>query len=157
MYSKYQITKILEFFFRNINCFCWIKPILVLIHLKYWYHNSPYAELPLPPSPSLPNFTLANWNHLQYNPHHVLHRFPYFFLRHSTTSHHKYWIYQAIYKAKPIEFVIKLYTDHDTLFVKHGTHQKAEPLKTASLSDLDNMVNSSSTFNTKYSEFYTKW
>ena len=49
MYSKYQITKILDFFFWNINCYCWIKPILVLIHLKYWYHNSPYAELPYLP------------------------------------------------------------------------------------------------------------
>ena len=59
--------------------------------------------------------------------------------------------------TKPIKSVIKLYTDHDTLFVKHGTHQKAESLRAASVSNLDNMVNSSSTFNTKYSEFYTKW
>ena len=59
MYSKYQIIKILENCFQNIKCFSWIKLIPVLIHLKYWYYNSPYLELPC-------------------LPHHVLHRFLYF-------------------------------------------------------------------------------
>ena len=45
--------------FQNINCISWIKLIPVLIHLKYWYYNSPYLELPC-------------------LPHHVLHRFLYF-------------------------------------------------------------------------------
>ena len=67
-----------------------------------------------------------------------------------------YWIYQIIYKAKSIKFVFKLYTDHDTLWAKHGTHQKVEPLRTASPSNLGNMVNNSSNFNTKYVEFSTK-
>ena len=48
-YSKYQIIKILENCFRCMNCFSWIKLILVLIHLRYWYYNSPYAEHPYLP------------------------------------------------------------------------------------------------------------
>ena len=69
----------------------------------------------------------------------------------------KYWIYQIICKAKPIEFAIKLHTDHDTLWVKHATHQKAESLRTASPSNLDKMVSNSSNLNAKYAEFSTKW
>ena len=76
---------------------------------------------PLTPSSSLSNFTLANWNPLQHKLHHVLHRFQYFVLPHSTTSYHKYWIYQIIYKAKPIKFVVKLYKDHDTLYLMAQT------------------------------------
>ena len=100
------------------------------------------------PTSSLSNFTWGNWNPLQHTSHHFLHRFQYFVLPHSTTSNHEYWIYQIIYKAKPIKLVIKLYIDHDTWWVKHATHQKA-----ASPSNLDNMVNNSSNFNTKYAEF----
>ena len=54
--------------------------------------------------------------------------------------------YTTICKAKPIKFISKLYTDHNTLWVKHATHQKAESLRTASLSKLDNMVNNKSIF-----------
>ena len=36
-------------YFQNGNCFSWIKLIPVLIHLKYWYCNSPYLELPYLP------------------------------------------------------------------------------------------------------------
>ena len=61
-----------------------------------------------------------------------------------------------MYKDKPVKFVIKLYADHDTLWVKHATHQKSESLRTASSSNLDNMVNNSTNFNTKYAEFSTK-
>ena len=100
---------------------------------------------------------LRNLLHYQHKPHHVLHRFQYFVLLHSTTSHHKYRIYQTRYKAKPIKFVIKLYTDRDTLWVKHATYQKAESLRPASPSYLDNMFNNSSKFNAKYAEFSTKW
>ena len=49
----------------------------------------------------------------------------------------------------------KLYTDHDTLWVKHATLQKSESLRAVYLSKLDNMVNNS-IFNTKYAEFSTK-
>ena len=73
-----------------------------------------------------------------------------------TTRHRKYWIYQTIWQLKPIKFIIKLFTDHNTSWVKHATHQKAESLIAAFLSKLDNMVNNS-IFNTKYAEFFTKW
>ena len=39
----------------------------------------------------------------------------------------------------------------------HTNHQKAEPLRAASLSKLENTVNSHSIFNTKYTEFSAKW
>ena len=52
--------------------------------------------------------------------------------------HYKYWIYQTIFQAKPIKFIIKLYTYHITLWVKLATHQKCSA---ACLSKLDNMVN----------------
>ena len=71
--------------------------------------------------------------------------------------HHKYWIHQTISQAQPIRFNIKLYTDHNTLCVKHVTHEQAESLRAASLSKLDNTVNNNSIFNTKYAEFFTKW
>ena len=60
-------------------------------------------------------------------------------------------------QSKPINFNINLYTDHSVLWVKHATHQKAEFLRAASLSKLDNRVNNNSIFNTKYAEFSTKW
>ena len=110
--------------FENMNCFPWIKLIPALIHLKYWYY--------IPPSPSLSNFTLANWNPLQHNLHHVLHQYPYFVLHHSTTSYHKSLIYQTRCKGKLFKFISKLYTDHNSLWVKQAIHQKAEFLKAAS-------------------------
>ena len=39
--------------------------------------------------------------------------------------------------SKAIKFVIKVYTDDNTLWVKHATHLKAEPLRTAHLLKLD--------------------
>ena len=92
-----------------------------------------------------PTETLLNWNSLQHkhNPHHVLHQFSYFFLPHLITSHHKYWIYQTIFKAKPIKFISKLYTDYNTLWIKQATHQKADSLTT--LSSIQS--------NTKYAKF----
>ena len=53
-------------------------------------------------------------------------------------------------------FIIKLYTDHNTLWVKQATYHKTESLTAASLSKFDNMVNNNSVFNTKYAEFSTK-
>ena len=38
-----------------------------------------------------------------------------------------------------------------------GYPSKAESLRSASLSKLDNTENSNSIFNTKYAEFSTKW
>ena len=63
-----------------------------------------------------------------------------------------YWIYQTIWQSKPIKFIKKLYTDHNTLWVKHATHRKAESLRAGSLSKLGDMVNSNSVFNTEYAE-----
>ena len=71
--------------------------------------------------------------------------------------HHKYWIYQTIWQAKLIKFIIKLFTDHDILWVKkHATHEKVESLTVAFLLKLDNTINKNSIFNTKYAEFFTK-
>ena len=50
-----------------------------------------------------------------YNPQYVLYWLPYFVLPHSTNYQHKYWIYQTIWQAKRIKFIIKLFTDHHTL------------------------------------------
>ena len=72
---------------------------------------------------------------------------------HSTTRHHKYWINQIIFQAKPTKFIIKLYTGFNTLWVKHATHERAESLRASSLSKLDNTVNNGSISNTKYAEF----
>ena len=47
--------------------------------------------------------------------------------------------------VKPIKFITKLYANNNTSLVKHVTYWKA-----ASLSKLDNTVNSSSIFNTKF-------
>ena len=55
-----------------------------------------------------------------------------------------------------IKFVIKLYTNHNTLLVKHATYQKSESFRGVSLSKLDNTVNNNSIFNTKCLEFSTK-
>ena len=83
------------------------------------------------PSLSLSNFTLTNWPPLQHNPYHVLHHFLYFVLPHSITIHHKYCIYQTIWKP---------YADHNTVWDKRTTRQKSESLRAASLSMLNNMV-----------------
>ena len=37
---NYQIIKLLENCFQNMNCFPWIKLISVLIYLKYYYCNN---------------------------------------------------------------------------------------------------------------------
>ena len=55
-----------------------------------------------------------------------------------------------------IKFVIKLYTNHNTLLVKHATYQKSESFRGVFLSKLDNTVNNNSIFNTKCLEFSTK-
>ena len=82
---------------------------------------------------------------------------PYFVLAHWIKFHHKYWIYQNIWQAKAIKIIIKLYPDHNNLWVKHVTHQKAESLRAGFLSKLDNTVNSNSISNTKYAGFSTEW
>ena len=51
-----------------------------------------------------------------------------------TTQLHKYWIYHTICKSKPIKLNIKLYTDHNSWWVKHAPYQSC-------LSKLGNTVN----------------
>ena len=126
MWSKYQIMKILENCFQNMIYFYWIKLIPVLIHLKYWYYNSPYLELS-----SLHHYLcqILLSQLKPSNPHHFLHQFLYVVVPHPTTSHYKNWICQTIRKAYPIKFFTKLYIDHNTLWINHAIHQKAESLR----------------------------
>ena len=107
----------------------------------------------MPPSPSLPNFTLDNWNPSSTQSSSCSSLVSLFFRTHSTRRHHKYWLYQSICQVKPIKFIIKLYIDRNTLWVNHASYQKAEPLRDASLSKLDNTVNINSIFNAEYAEF----
>ena len=130
-----------------------------LLFLDQANSSSDPSQILIPQFPvnKLLNFTFANWNPLQHNPHHVLHQFPYFVLPLWITSHHKYWIYQTICKVKPTKFISRIYTDYNSIWVKHATHEKGESLRAPSLSKLDNTVNSNSIFNAKYPEFSTKW
>ena len=132
-----------------MSCPSWIKQVPVLIHLKYWYYNLPYPEFSCLPHHFCLNLPLPTETPLQNNPY----RFPYFVPTHSTTCHHKYWIYQTIWQVKSIKFIIKLYLDDNNLWAK----QKAESLRTGSPSKLDNTVNNNSIFNTKYAKFSAKW
>ena len=128
----------------------------VLIYLKYWYYNSPYLEIPCLPDHLCQIFPCqlkpSSTQSSSYSSSVSL-----FCLSYSTTGHQKYWIYQTIGKIKPIKFITNLCANHNTLWVKHVTHQKAESLRVASLSKLDNMVNSNSIINKKYVEWSTKW
>ena len=107
------------------------KLIPVLLHLKYWSYDSPYIELPWIPHHLYQVLSYPTETPLQPNNHHLLQWFSYFVLPHSTKRHHKYWLYQTIWQLKPIKFIIKLFTDHHTLWVKHATHQKTESPRAA--------------------------
>ena len=107
------------------------KLIPVLLHLKYWSYDSPYIELTWIPHHLYQVLSYPTETPLQPNNHHLLQWFSYFVLPHSTKRHHKYWLYQTIWQAKPIKFIIKLFTDHHTLWVKHATHQKTESPRAA--------------------------
>ena len=150
MSSKYQIMKILEFFLSKYQLVFLDQPNSSSDPSRLLILQFPISRASVSPSPSLSHFSLAKWNPFQHNLHYVLHRFLYFALSHWIKSHYKYWIYQAICKARLIKVIVKLYTDQNTLWAKYTTHQKAESSK------LDNMVNSNSTFNTKHAEFSTK-
>ena len=105
----------------------------------------PIRRTSLPPSPYLSSFTLANWNPLQQKPRHVLHRFQYFVLLHSITSHHKHLIHQIIYKTKTIKFVVKLIYRSWYLMGQTRCPSKSWVFKNGF------------SFNTKYAEFSAKW
>ena len=136
MYSKYQIIKSSDLF-----------------HLKYWYNNTPYLERPCLPD----NFCQILPCQLKPLFNTILIMFLIgFVLPNFTTGHHKDWIYQTICQAKPSKFFIKLYTDHNTLLVKHPAYQKIESFRAASLPKLDNTVNNNAIFYIKYVEFFRK-
>ena len=133
-----------------MNSFSWIKLISVLINLKFQCCNISSLELP-------------------WLPHHLCQFLPcllkrllnsillIFFIGFSISSYpiRTYATiirYQTICLAKPIKFISKLYTNHNTLLVKHATYQKAECLKTASLSKLDNIINNNPAFNAECAE-----
>ena len=80
MYLNYQIIKILEDCLQNMNCFSWIKLVLILIHFKYGYYNMPFQEFPCLPCHLFQTSLWPTEIPLQRNPHHALHWFPFFVL-----------------------------------------------------------------------------
>ena len=130
IYSK-EHNKIIKKLFPQYEPLFSTKLIPVLLHLKYWSYDSPYIELPWIPHHLYQVLFYPTETPLQPNNHHLLQWFSYFVLPHSTKRHHKYWLYQTIWQLKPIKFIIKLFTDHHTLWVKHATHQKTESPRAA--------------------------
>ena len=127
------------------------------MHLKYLYYSYPYLEFHYLPQHVCQILPQPTETPLQHNTYHVHHRFLYFVIPHLTTHYYKHWIYQTMSQVKPIKCIFKLYTDHNILWGKHTTHQKADSLRVTSLSKLENTVNNNnSIFNTKYAGFYTK-
>ena len=116
LFSKYELFPLLQ---ANLGCNPSPKQIT----------QYPIPTASLPPSPFLSNSPRPTETPLQFNLHHVFHRFPYFFLPHWTIRHN-YWIYQTICQAKQIKYTIKLYTNHNTLLVKHATYRKVQSLRT---------------------------
>ena len=108
MHLNNQIIKILGNPFQNMNCLSWIKVMSVLIDFKYCYYNIPSPQFPCLPCHPCQISPWPSENPLQRNPHHVLHRFPYFVLPHSTTRHN-HQMYENICQAKPVKFNINLY------------------------------------------------
>ena len=88
----------------------------------------PLCRVFLLPSPPLPHFNQANSNSssLQSSPCSSL--VSLFCFTPFSNTPPQVLIYQTIWRVSPIKFIIKLHTDHNTLWVKHTTHQKAEPL-----------------------------
>ena len=100
---------------------------------------------------------LASSNPLQHKPHHVLRRFQYCVLLHLTKSHQSIGYTKSYIKPSQSNLLSNYIQIVDTLWVKHATHQNDESLRTASPSNLGDIVNNSSNFSTKYAEFSTKW
>ena len=61
---------------------------------KYCYYNIPSLELPYSSYHLCQSSPWSTETPLHCNPHHVLHRFSYFVLPHSTTRHN-FWMYQT--------------------------------------------------------------
>ena len=80
MYSNYQIIKVLENCFQNMNCFSRIKVISVLIHFKYCNCNTPSLNFPCLPCHACQISPCPTETPLQCSPHHVLHGFSEFII-----------------------------------------------------------------------------
>ena len=133
--------------FQNMNCFAWIKLIPVLIHLKYWCYNSLYLELPFPYR--LSHFTQANLNPSSTQSSSCYSLFSLFFPTPFSKAPPQVLI-QTIWNATPITYMIKLYTDHNKLWLKSWVFRAASLLKPGST------VKNNSIFSTKYAQFFTK-
>ena len=117
----------------------------------------PILRASLPPSPSLSNVSIANWNSYWTRFSSCSSSVSLFCPTPVNHAPSQVLDMKAICKSQPIKFITKLYIDHNTLWVKPANHQKTEFLRAASLSRLDNTVYNNPIFNTKYGEFFTKW
>ena len=130
MYSKYQIIKIYKKLFSKYELLFFDQANSSSDPSQILILHSPIHTVFLPPSGSLSNLTQSS----------------------SCSSSVSIFCPR---QSKANQVYYKLYTDHNTLWVKHATLQKSESLRAVYLSKLDNMVNKS-IFNTKYAEFSTK-
>ena len=155
MYSNYQIMKILESCFQNMNYFPWAKLISVLIHLRYWYYNTPSLQLPCLPRHPCQIPLWSTETPFQRNPYHVLHRFPYFF---PTPFDHMLQLLNIPnhMRNQANQIIINLYTKYKTWLVQQATYQKSEFLRATALSKLDKTVSNNFIFNTKSLVFSAK-
>ena len=116
----------------------------------------PVPIFSLPPSPFLSNFALQNWN-----PKATILIMLFFGLpvsSYSISSHATSIGYTKAYVKTSQSNLLSCYIQIIKPYVDEThIHQIAETLRAASLSKLDNMVNSNSVFNTMCAEFSTKW
>ena len=130
MYSNYQMIKILESCFQNMNCFSWIKVIAVLIDFNYCNYNTPSLKFPCFPCHACQISPCPTETPLQRSPH-VLHRFS--------------------------EFIINLYIKLLSTFQKAESFFFSKNFSRASsVSKLDNTIKQHSIFNTKCTKFSAK-
>ena len=123
--------------FQNAKFFYWTKLISVLIHLKHWYYDSPYLELPTTLVMFFIGFPILSYP-IQPN---------------ATTSIGYTKSYGKSSQSNLLSSCLQIIISYGlgTLPIK-----KVKSLRTAFLSKIDNSVNSNSIFNTKYAEFFTK-
>ena len=108
------------------------------------------------PLPSLSNFNLAKWSHFRHRPYHIFYQFPYFVLPirpQAATS-----IGYTKPYAKPSQSSLLLTYIQIIILMAQTLYPPISWVwRVASQSKLDNMVNNSSLFSTKYAEFSTNW
>ena len=108
MYSKHHIIKVLENCFQNINSFSWIKLILGSSYNSSWLKPLYYLIFIM----FFIVFLISS----------------YLIKPHATTS---IGYTKPYAKQNQSNLLSKLYTDHNTLWIKHASHQKAESLRAA--------------------------